>query len=422
MTVPLGYQKTEVGIIPVDWSVVAQSSVATFYNGRAYKITEWEEHGTPVIRLQNLTGTGKDYYYSNLKLPDHQYVNKGDLLYMWSATFGVHIWNGSKAIYHYHIWKIELEKSKLDKQYMYYHLDNLTERMKGQSNGSTMLHITKGGMEKQNMVLPPLFEQKKIARILTTIDKKLENIEQKIAATQQLKKGLMQKLFSEGAGLPIQDADGNITWQPHTEFEESELGRIPNGWEVKKLDDVADFFNGKAHEGSVDESGDYIIVNSKFVSTEGRVKKFTGEQLCSLEIGDLSLVMSDIPKGKALGKCYRIKENNKYTLNQRIGGVRATKIDDVFLFYYLNRNPYYLKFDDGVSQTNLRLSEVINCPIPLPSRNEQKRIANILLKIDEKIKHILIEKEEIFSLKKGLMQKLLTGQWRVKIDEQDQAS
>lgn len=190
------FKESEIGRIPAGWEVVEQSQVATFYNGRAYKLSEWEEEGTPVIRLQNLTGSGLNYYYSNIELPAHQYCYKGDLLYMWSATFGPVWWQGDKAIFHYHIWKIDTQADRLDKNFLFYLLDQITTRMKKQSHGSTMIHVTKGGMEKLKIQLPPLDEQKQIAEILSTTDRKLESLRAKKAAFETLKKGLMQKLLS----------------------------------------------------------------------------------------------------------------------------------------------------------------------------------------------------------------------------------
>lgn len=189
------FKNSELGDIPAGWEVVPQGTVTTFFNGRAYKLTEWEEAGTPVIRLQNLTGSGDKYYYSNLVLPEHQYVNKGDLLYMWSATFGPYIWWGEKAIYHYHIWKVECGE-RLDKGFMYYSLVRLTAGMKGKTHGSTMMHLTKAGMEKNPMVLPPLSEQRRIAAVLSGVDSKIELLRARQTQFQTLKRGLMQKLLT----------------------------------------------------------------------------------------------------------------------------------------------------------------------------------------------------------------------------------
>lgn len=178
-----------------EWEEKQLGDVCHFINGRAYKQTEWEKEGTPVIRLQNLTGSGKEYYYSTLNLPDHQYCYNNDLLYMWSATFGPIFWQGEKAIFHYHIWKVEVKPQQLDKQYMYYLLDEMTEKMKSSLNGSTMLHVTKQGMESTKKNLPSIEEQTKIANFLSAIDQKINVVSGQIEQAKLWKKGLLQQMF-----------------------------------------------------------------------------------------------------------------------------------------------------------------------------------------------------------------------------------
>ncbi|UYM13963.1 restriction endonuclease subunit S [Endozoicomonas euniceicola] len=97
-----------------------------------------------------------------------------------------------------------------------------------------------------NIPVPRIPEQKKIAQILSTVDRKLELIDQQITATQTLKKGLMQKLFSEGVGS--QDANGQ--WQPHTEFKDSKLGRIPARWSVSNIGEHIDLLSGYPFKSS----------------------------------------------------------------------------------------------------------------------------------------------------------------------------
>ena len=178
-----------------EWEDKKLAEVCNFINGRAYKQTEWEKEGIPVIRLQNLTGSGKDYYYSNLNLPNHQYCYNNDLLYMWSATFGPVFWQGEKAIFHYHIWKIEVNPQLLDKKYAYFLLDEMTEKMKRSLNGSTMLHVTKQGMEDTVKTIPSLKEQTKIANFLSAIDQKIEVVVQQIEQAKTWKTGLLQQMF-----------------------------------------------------------------------------------------------------------------------------------------------------------------------------------------------------------------------------------
>lgn len=192
-----------------------------------------------------------------------------------------------------------------------------------------------------------------------------------------------------------------------TGYKQTEVGVIPVDWEIKELYQVAKFINGKAHEMFIDENGDYKVVNSKFVSSAGSVYKFSSKSLCNLNVGDITMVMSDIPNGKALAKCFLIDQNNTYTLNQRICALTPFEDSSNYLFRTLNRNKYFLAFDSGAGQTNLRRQEVLSCPVILPSKSEQTAIANALSDLDEYINRLerLMEKKR--QIKQGVMQELL---------------
>ncbi|HED4460092.1 TPA: restriction endonuclease subunit S, partial [Pasteurella multocida] len=134
---------------------------------------------------------------------------------------------------------------------------------------------------------------------------------------------------------------------------------------LKKL---AKYRNGKAHEKNVVESGKYTIVNSKFVSSEGAVRKYTNILIEPLYKDEIAFVLSDVPNGKALAKTYLVDSNGKYSLNQRIAGITPNKeTSPYFLNIVMNRNDYFLKFDNGVGQTNLSKSEVEDFTFYCPS-------------------------------------------------------
>lgn len=193
---PKGTKTSELGEMPEDWAVVTLGTASSFINGRAYSLHEWENSGTPVIRLQNLTGRGDEYYYSNLQLPEKQYCKSGDLLFMWSATFGPVIWRGPKAIYHYHIWKIACEVG-YSQSYLFYLLDDMTEKLKrSSSSGGTMLHVTKEKMESTKAAFPSYEEQTAIATILSDMDAEIQALEQRLGKTRQIKQGMMQELLT----------------------------------------------------------------------------------------------------------------------------------------------------------------------------------------------------------------------------------
>ncbi len=203
-----------------------------------------------------------------------------------------------------------------------------------------------------------------------------------------------------------------------TGFKKTEVGLIPSDWNLPKLSEISIFENGKAHEQFIDDKGDYIVVNSKFISTEGDVVKFSNRNLSPLQKGNIAIVMSDIPNGKALAKCFPIDKDNRYTLNQRIGCIKPNEeIDNEYLFYKLNRNKYFLSFDSGSGQTNLKKSEILDCPVPLPpTKAEQTAIAAALNDADALITQLekLITKKR--NIKQGAMQELLKPKkgWEVK--------
>ena len=177
------------------------------------------------------------------------------------------------------------------------------------------------------------------------------------------------------------------------------MGVVMSKQGTTNIGKITDFYNGKAHEDCIDDNGQYILINSRFVSTSGTVVKKSLEQRFPLVIGDIAMVMSDVPNGKALARCFLIKEDKKYTLNQRICCFRSREALSDFLYYVLDRNKFYLSFDSGVTQTNLRKEEVLECPIYLPPLPEQKAIANILQTWDtaiEKTEALIAAKERQF--------------------------
>jgi type I restriction enzyme S subunit len=119
------------------------------------------------------------------------------------------------------------------------------------------------------------------------------------------------------------------------------------------------------------------------------------------------MVLSDIPNGRAIAKCFYVDKDDTYTVNQRICRITPTNIDNKFLFYIQNRNPYFLAFDDGVKQTNLRKDTVLSFPFLIPKEpKEQQKIANCLSTADDLIQAQIVKIKSLKKHKKGLMQQL----------------
>lgn len=185
------------------------------------------------------------------------------------------------------------------------------------------------------------------------------------------------------------------------------------GWGEKLLGDVCEYLNGKAHEQCIDEKGRFIVINSKFISTDGEVFKKSDQALLLLQPGDIAMVLSDVPNGKALAKCYLVEEADTYTLNQRVCIIRSEQFHTKFLYYQLNRNRHFLAFNNGENQTNLRLNQVLSCPLFIPVISEQESIAATLDRMSEETKRLeSIYKEKLAALealKKSLLHHAFSG-------------
>ncbi|WP_116871664.1 restriction endonuclease subunit S [Vibrio splendidus] len=177
-----------------EWEEMELSDEVTFINGRAYSQEELQVKGKyKVLRVGNFY-TNSSWYYSDMELGDKYYADFGDLLYTWSASFGPHIWNGDKVIYHYHIWKLELSK-KVDKLFLLHLLDYDRAKILSGSNGSTMIHITKSAMEAKKVFVPKKDEQIAIGNYFQKLDTLIDQHQQQITKLTNIKQACLSKMF-----------------------------------------------------------------------------------------------------------------------------------------------------------------------------------------------------------------------------------
>lgn len=291
--------------------------------------------------------------------------------------------------------RIRANGTNLDQNYLYQFIssDYFIKYVDSVKTSSGIPHISSKQINEFEVPFFPVEEQKGIADILSTCDEAIEKLTKLIASKEKQKKGLMQNLLT-----------GKVRFK---EFGDEE-------WIETTVGEISKFENGKGHENSITEDGSYIVVNSKFVASEGREFKRSNDCLVPLQENDIVMVMSDVPNGKALAKCFLIEKNDKYTLNQRICKLTVQDNDASFMYYLINRNEFYLQFDSGVGQTNLRKDEVLACPLFIPQNiKEQQKIASVIKEASIEIKLLNTELDNFRLQKKGLMQQLLTGKIRV---------
>ena len=401
-------------MIPNDWKVKPFKNVATLINGRAFSQSELLERGKyRVLRVGNF-GTNDSWYYSNLELPEKMYCNKGDLLYCWSCTYGAYIWNEEKTIYHYHIWKIA--DLKAEKGYLQYILNNDVAQQMNSSNGSTMSHITKGFLENRLFAFPPTIEeQQRIANALSDIDTLIANLEKLIAKKKNIKQGAMQQLLTGRKRLPG-FAPAKLT------YKQTELGKIPTDWEVKKIGEFTKLQAGGTPSTLCDEfwggnirwmnSGE--LNNKRIYDVAGRITELGLNSSSTHLIPSNCVLVGLAGQGKTRGTA--AINYVELCTNQSIAAMFPSKTHNSEYLYHNIDSRYEelreLSSGDG-GRGGLNLGILANLFIALPSKEEQTAIANVLSDMDTEISALETKLAKYRTLKTGMMQQLLTGKIRL---------
>ncbi len=298
--------------------------------------------------------------------------------------------------------------NKLDTEYGYQCLLNSRNKLEKLSAGSTFLEISSKEVKKFKVVIPPLPEQKKIAAILTSVDTVIEKTQAQIDKLKDLKTGMMQELLTKGIG--------------HTEFKDSPVGRIPVEWEVKTIGDLANVKRGASPRPIKDKKwwgGNVGWIRISDVTASSKYLNKTTQYLSSEGVSK----SIQIPKGEViLSICATIGRPIIINVDACIhdGFVWFDKlngsIDREYWYYFLASKESFLSAQrQSGTQGNLNTTIVSELICPLPPTSEQKKIASILSSIDKNVEEMQHKLLQTKSIKKALMQDLLTGKVRVKV-------
>jgi type I restriction enzyme S subunit len=306
------------------------------------------------------------------------------------------------------------KNNKLNINWLYFFIKSIKLEKLNEATGVPSL--SKSNIESIFFSLPSLSEQQKIADILTSVYKAIEKTEAIIAQTETVKKGLMQQLLTKGIG--------------QIRFKQTEIGKIPEEWEVRTLGELtnksafgprfpADCYNDKGNFAllrTTDISSRWEIEYSNMPSAMLDEEKFNKHVL---EDGDLLVTRS--------GTCgiVSVFKNHKKKVIPGAFLIRfrlTEKVVPVFVKLSMmleSAKQKIEKFASGGVQKNLSGTNLKKLLLPLPSIKEQQKIVSILFSIDQKITTEQQKLTHLQTLKKGLMQVLLTGKVRVKVNESE---
>ena len=297
--------------------------------------------------------------------------------------------------------------------HQYFKQQEFYESLESIASGTGSKRVQPSDLFLVKIPTPPLPEQKKIASILTSVDEVIENTQRQIDKLQELKKATMNELLTKGIG--------------HTEFKDSELGRIPKSWEVRKICGLVDptrpVTYGIVQAGEhVADGVPYIRVSDmkannlslkNILRTDPEIaKKFKRSQV---QTGDLVYALrGDV--GKVL---FVPSDLDGANLTQGTALIsKSKKVTTPFLFWSFASEAVQKQTSDmakGSTFVEMTLGNLKNILVALPPVDEQRAISSVLDSLSNAIDAKYVRLTQTQSLKKSLMQDLLTGKVRVQV-------
>ncbi|MDM3855431.1 MAG: restriction endonuclease subunit S [Aphanizomenon gracile PMC649.10] len=421
------YKNTELRYIPESWKVVKFEEVLNLFNGYAFKSTDAvESSNTQLIRMGNLYQNKLDLDRNPVFYPDSyaqkysKYILKeGDLIISLTGTsekedygFTVKInKTDKKLLLNQRVARIDVISANVNGDYIFYFLRSriFLNPLYLTAKGMKQANLSTNTIKKLNVLIPPLEEQRKIARVLSLVQDAIAQQEQLITLTTELKKALMQKLFTEGTRNEPQKM--------------TEIGLIPESWKLLILKDLCLVIvdcphstpkfqpNGVRCVKNVNLRDGFFVDKPAFFTSEEdykeRIKRCEPQEndvLFSREapVGEACLV----PKGirMSLGQRMMLIRTNPDLLNSSFL---------VYLFYSPSLKKIMQSLEKGATAKHLNVADVKNLKIPIPTINEQTEICSILTLLDAKWINATNQKKFLTDLFRTLLHQLMTAQIRV---------
>jgi type I restriction enzyme S subunit len=424
---PLGYKQTEVGVIPEDWSLVQLDKLANKIIDGTHHTPTYTKHGVPFLRVTDVQSNEIDF--SKLKyvsIEEHEILikrckpEKGDLLLSKNGTIGIPkvvTWDWTFSVF-VSLALIKLKKKKLSPEFLeqFFKSDYLDLQIKQKSKQGTVTNLHLEEIKEFLIPLPPfLKEQTAIANALSDVDALITSLEKLITKKRAIKTAAMQQLLTGKKRLPPFDLT-------HTGYKQTELGEIPEDWDVSKIANLAEIIRGasprpkgdKRYYGGnvprlmvqdVTRDGMYVTPQIDFLTEAGAklsrpCTKGTLTLVCSGTVG--------VPSILAVDACIHDGFLGLVKLSKKV--VR----DYLYQFFKTQQERFDNSATHGGVFTNLTTDGVREFLVPVPPTvEEQTAIANVLSDVDKEIDTLEQSLNKTQQLKQGMMQELLTGRTRL---------
>lgn len=384
--------------LPENWSRKTIGDLCDFSNGNGFGPRDWSTNGLPIIRIQNLNGS-QDFNYFSGEADQTWIVDPETILFAWAGTrgvsFGPKIWRGPRGVLNQHIYRIHPHNG-VDPNWLYLALRHATDRIERLAHGfkSTLLHVSKSDITEQLIELPPLPEQRKIADILSTWDEALEKLDALIEAHERRKKALMQQLLTG----------------------RRRLKGFTDRWKASRFGEFLVESRIPGNDGSSANKLTVKLYGRGVVPKQERLAGSENTRYYQRKAGQFIYSKLDFLNG-AFGIIPDGLDDYETTLDVPAFDVLPTA-DPKWLLHFVCRDEFYSQqlgaAAGGRKARRVNPSEFLAMKILAPSLEEQRQIAALLDTADQQLTLLRTQRSALDQQKRGLMQRLLTGQIRVR--------
>ncbi len=370
--------------------------IATYINGYAFKPQDWSDEGIPIIRIQDLTGNSYQANRYNGEYASKYEVNDGDVLISWSASLGVYIWHGEKAVLNQHIFKVVFDKERISKDFFVHQVGLILENAASDAHGATMKHLTKPVFDALPFYLPPYEKQCEIAEVLDKVTSLISLRKQQLAKLDELVKARFVEMFGDPINNPMKWIISKI--EDITAQEKNALKAGPFGSALKKEFYVRSGYKIYGQEQVIcgDASfGDYYIDEEKYKELKN----------CAVQAGDILISLVG-----TYGKTLIMPDNYEAgIINPRLMKItlNKNKVTPIYFKYYFESNALKASMDantHGGTMGILNLGIIRQMKIQVPPLSLQNQFAAFVERVDQQKQTVQQSLEKLELMKKALMQ------------------
>lgn len=415
-------KQTEIGLIPDDWEVKSLGEVATivgggtpstlnsaYWNGDIQWFTPAElSDSKKYVSKSERTITERGLKESSAKL-----LPKGTVLLTTRASIGITAILENPASTNQGFQSL-IAKNNCCSEFLYYVIPLIKDEMLSRASGSTFAEISAKKLSTITFQLPPLPEQQRIAKALSDVDALISTTEKLIQKKKNIKQGTMQNLLTGKKRLPgfgDKQTDLFVPNGTHTKevkdvspeqirlsakMKQTELGEIPEDWEVKSLGEMLKIGHGKDYKNL--KSGNVPVYGTGGYMTSVNDFLYEGETVCIGRKGTI-----DKPQYHS-GKIWTV-DTLFYTYDFK-------SLNPKYLFYKFCLIDW-LSMNEASGVPSLTAKNIEDIQIAIPTEEEQTAIANVLSSMDKEIETLNTKLEKYRNLKTAMMQQLLTGKIRL---------